>query len=299
MAGKILIIDDEPEVAQQATDLLRKAGYDVDYVESAELGIERIAKDAPQLIISDVVMPGIGGFGFFKEIKANQATKDIPVIIMTARGKMKDTFLAMGANEMLAKPYEDDDLLGLVRKYFPDESTAAEPMAQEETADTGVQQTSPEQEDQEQDPQSALPDSATDASAYGGVLLSGVASSALERITALLSGKKIPVALARDALKVMDTALKLQPKCILLDVITDGIPAPEVVKRIRKCAELKEVSVVLFSHLDKVKLSATEQNLRQVEIQGAKAKAIEAGANAYLGDFDEGTFLSAVDEYIK
>jgi len=314
MAGKILIIDDEPDIAQQARDLLRQAGYEVEYVTSAEAGLERIQKEAPDLVISDVVMPGMGGFGFFKEIKANEATKDIPVIIMTARGKMKDTFMVMGADEVLAKPYEDADLLTLVRKYLPGDSDgegaeagpadtvqAEEPtpetqdvQAPETTAE--VQETVPEEKKEtpaaQDDPFSSIP-------AGQAVLFSGVQSTALARISDLLNSKKVPSYFQRDVLEIADVAVKLSPKCVLLDVITEGLPAPEVVKRIRKRAELKALPIVLFSHLDKEKLTAAQKNQRQVEIQGAKAKAIEAGANAYLGDFDEGTFLSAIDQYIK
>ncbi len=321
MAGKILLIDDEPDVARQASDLLRGAGYEVVYVESAEQGLERVSQQPVDLIISDVVMPGLGGFGLFKEVRANEATKDIPVIIMTARGKMKDTFLSLGAEGMIAKPYEDADLLALVQKHLPG-GTGAEAAGAQPAVSQKIQETKQTPETKEAPPVSSpapakeqspeappAPDPASAQAADSdplsaipkgqAVLFAGAPSAALTAIPDLLQRKRVPSFFQRDVLKLPDIAVRLQPKCILLDVITEGAPSPEVVKRLRRRGELKAVPVVLFSHLDREKLSAAEKNQRQLEIQGAKANAIDSGADAYLGDFDEATFLTAMEPYIK
>ena len=108
---KILIVEDEPDMQQMVQMRLEAAGYKVITANNGQEGLAKVNEELPDLIISDVLMPVMDGFTFYKELKAKKATEDIPVLILTARGKMEDSFKVMGADDFIAKPFNAQDFL--------------------------------------------------------------------------------------------------------------------------------------------------------------------------------------------
>ena len=81
----ILIIDDSPTDVRVFTTLLEKAGFSVSSVDNAEAGIERIRANQPDLVIMDVIMPGMNGFQATRTLSRDPATSNVPVVMIAAR----------------------------------------------------------------------------------------------------------------------------------------------------------------------------------------------------------------------
>ncbi len=116
MADRILIIDDDESIRKVIGFMLEEAGYHVDTAASAEAGLRAIAGQRPDLVLSDVKMPGKDGIELLGEIKV--ADPALPVIILTAFGSVETAVEAMkrGASDYLTKPIARDDLLLTIQK---------------------------------------------------------------------------------------------------------------------------------------------------------------------------------------
>jgi twitching motility two-component system response regulator PilH len=113
---KILVVDDSETERAHIQDILTKKGYSVILAKSGEEGVEKSKTDSPDLIIMDVIMPGLNGFQATRTITRDDATKHIPVIICTTKGQETDKVWGMrqGAVEYMVKPIKEADLLGKI-----------------------------------------------------------------------------------------------------------------------------------------------------------------------------------------
>jgi twitching motility two-component system response regulator PilH len=115
--SRILVVDDSPTERFFISDLLVKNGYLVSMAENGEEGVAQAKQTLPDLIIMDVVMPGMNGFQATRALSKEDATKDIPVIICTTKGQETDKVWGMrqGARAYLVKPINPDDLLNQIK----------------------------------------------------------------------------------------------------------------------------------------------------------------------------------------
>lgn len=114
---KILIVDDSATVRHFLIDVLEKGGYDVIVAQSGDEAIIKAKTDMPDLVLMDVVMPGINGFQATRAITKDEATKHIPVLILTSKDMETDRIWGMrqGATEFISKPIEPAALLAKIR----------------------------------------------------------------------------------------------------------------------------------------------------------------------------------------
>jgi len=113
---RILVVDDSPTERAFLQGILVKRGYEVITADSGEDGIAKSKSDKPDLILMDVVMPGLNGFQATRQITKDDATKDIPVIMCTTKGQETDKIWGMrqGAKEYLIKPIKEDELFAKI-----------------------------------------------------------------------------------------------------------------------------------------------------------------------------------------
>ncbi len=112
----ILIVDDSPTERHFLNDLLTKAGYSVIASDNGKDAIEKAKLRKPDLILMDVVMPGLNGFQATRAISRDPETKAIPVIMCTSKSQETDRIwgLRQGARNYIVKPVQKDDLLAKI-----------------------------------------------------------------------------------------------------------------------------------------------------------------------------------------
>jgi len=113
MKKKILIVDDEEVIRKFLKIHLTNLGYEVIEAVDGEQAMERLGKDDIDLVICDVLMPKKDGWEVVKEVKSSPRTKDIPVILLTAKNEDSDMFKGydLGANYYMTKPFNKAQLL--------------------------------------------------------------------------------------------------------------------------------------------------------------------------------------------
>jgi twitching motility two-component system response regulator PilH len=114
---KILIVDDSPTERAFLESMLVKAGFQCVQAASGEEGVEMSKTQRPDLILMDVVMPGLNGFQATRAITRDEATKHIPVFICTTKDQETDKIwgVRQGAKDYLVKPIKADDLIAKIR----------------------------------------------------------------------------------------------------------------------------------------------------------------------------------------
>jgi DNA-binding response OmpR family regulator len=113
---KILLIEDNPEVRENTQEILTLANYDVLAAENGKVGVELAQKEKPDLIICDIMMPELDGYGVLHILSKNEQTANIPFIFLTAKTEKTDIRKGMnlGADDYLTKPFDDTDLLNAI-----------------------------------------------------------------------------------------------------------------------------------------------------------------------------------------
>ena len=116
----VLIVDDESIMVSVLQRHISNAGYDFDVASNGQEALDKINKTAPALVLLDLMMPGINGFETCRRIRANENTKKLPVIIVTALHSESDSSDAAGcgANEFLTKPVDGALLAKRLRHYL-------------------------------------------------------------------------------------------------------------------------------------------------------------------------------------
>ncbi len=120
MAARILLIDDEPDFGEMTKVRLEANAMHVDIALDGAAGLEKAMASTPDLILLDMMMPGMDGIEVLRKLRKNQRTRYIPVIMLTAKGESKSIFKAQdaGATEYLIKPCDPAALLRTVSKYM-------------------------------------------------------------------------------------------------------------------------------------------------------------------------------------
>jgi two-component system sensor histidine kinase/response regulator len=113
----ILIVEDDKSMLEIISFLLQEEGYDVLQANNGQAGLSVLEDRQPDLIISDVMMPGMDGFDFYQRVHAKIDWAQIPFIFLTARGQRTDIRrgMGLGADDYLTKPFEPEDLLSAVK----------------------------------------------------------------------------------------------------------------------------------------------------------------------------------------
>jgi twitching motility two-component system response regulator PilH len=113
---KVLVVDDSATERHILGELLTKEGFETIFAEDGESGVAKAKSDLPDLILMDVVMPGLNGFQATRAITQDPATQHIPVIIVTTKGQETDKIwgVRQGAKDYVVKPVDGAELLGKI-----------------------------------------------------------------------------------------------------------------------------------------------------------------------------------------
>jgi CheY-like chemotaxis protein len=116
MNSKILIIEDNKDVRENLEELLALSGYQVQTAENGKAGAAKAMETVPDLILCDIMMPELDGFGVLRILSNNPVTMDIPFIFLTAKTEKEDfrKGMGLGADDYITKPYDDVQLLDTI-----------------------------------------------------------------------------------------------------------------------------------------------------------------------------------------
>ena len=119
VSHKVLIIDDEPLLLKLLSKRLESAGYKVVIAGDGAEGYEKIKSEKPDLVLSDLLMPQLTGYDLIKKIrKETDGSQFTPVLIMTAKGSMKEFFEGWEIDDFITKPIDPEKLLSRIRELI-------------------------------------------------------------------------------------------------------------------------------------------------------------------------------------
>ncbi|MBS1566670.1 MAG: response regulator, partial [Bacteroidetes bacterium] len=135
----LLVIDDNTDIRENTAELLSLSGYNVLTAENGKKGVELALREKPQLVVCDIMMPELDGYGVLHLLKKNPETEQIPFIFLTAKTERVDfrKGMEMGADDYVTKPFDDLELLRAIEirlkkaeiiqaQYAPGEKGASE-----------------------------------------------------------------------------------------------------------------------------------------------------------------------------
>ncbi len=118
---RILCIEDEPEMIDLIRLILGRRGFDVHGASGGVEGLQKVRQEHPDLVLLDLMMPDLDGWEVYQQMKADEATRDIPVIVVTAKAQSIDKVLGLHiakVDDYIAKPFSPQDLLASVDKIL-------------------------------------------------------------------------------------------------------------------------------------------------------------------------------------
>ena len=120
MAGKkkILVVEDEPNIIKLISFILKSSGYEVVEAEIGAEGIKKAKSEKPDMIILDVMMPKMDGFEVAKKLKADSATRNIPILMLSSKAQFEDKMKGIdsGDTDYITKPFDKEDLVQKVKE---------------------------------------------------------------------------------------------------------------------------------------------------------------------------------------
>ena len=275
MGKKILVVDDEADLLKMVDLRLTAGGYQVVTAQNGIEGLKKAEEENPDLIISDVMMPEMDGFAFYKELRSQEATKDIPVLILTARDKMKATFMAMGADGFISKPFSQEELLNKVSSKM---------------GQAMPYQAAPQKHENE--------DISQEEQSVANVFIAGCSQAVIEKMESILREKNCKVKIVTDAQQVIGKADTFKPDFIALEVLMNGEDSKDIVAGLRKSKNCRNIPIILYSYLDKENSGEESLNRKRADIDSSKTSCVTAGATESIGYFDEPNFIKTIERFL-
>lgn len=259
MPQEILVVEDEPAVAEMIRFGLEGVGYKIVLAANGQEALSLAGERNPDLIISDILMPVMDGYALYKELKKNPATARIPVLILTARGKMEDSFRVMGVDDFIVKPLDVDVLLSKIESYF---KKAAPPKVK-------------------------------------NVLVIGGTSTMMQSMAAQLQQRGCVVDMTIYESEVLMKAMKLRPAIIFIEAATAHASAEEMVRTLRRFSQFNDAKILIYSYLSAKDRQDKFNYLKISKINDVSQKCLEAGANEYIGHTSDPLFTEAINKYLN
>lgn len=298
MKKNILIIDDDPTIRHLLGRLLEKEGYHTLEAANGQEGFGVVQTQAVHLIILDILMPIMDGFTFFKELKINSMTHHIPVLVLTVRKQMEDSFMALGADAFMGKPFNSEKLLSEIKMILNHGAAPAEPnpaLLQK----TGGDYVMPP-------PVSSLqPVKTQGQSIPKHVLIAGSMDEVVNFMAGNFKQLGCSVTIASSGEEVVQKALELEPEIILLEINMDAMSVHDITEALKQNPHFRPhillYSVFMTRETEKNSILKTLyrkdlNNAHSVEPAGdAPQESLEGNPLIhYLGAFHKESFISKI-----
>jgi len=128
LAIDVLIAEDEPSILEALSFVLQRAGWSIAAVTDGEAVMDAVRRMQPRVLVLDIMMPKRSGFEVLKQIRAENATRTLPVLVLTAKGQQQDRRVAteLGVDSFITKPYANTEVVDSVRALL--DRAAARPV---------------------------------------------------------------------------------------------------------------------------------------------------------------------------
>lgn len=303
MEQKILIVDDAQEVLDLIQAMLEGQGYVVVTARNGLEGLEQARKEKPKMIIADVLMPEMDGFVFFKELRKDPRTAKVPVLILTARAKMEDSFRAMGVDGFLPKPIDANKLLAEVARemsvFIKEKDNVDEQRVAPQTVDDLEEKGKP----------------AVDAPAQKGgtpgqkkVVVFGYEKNVVNEISKQLEEKRCQVVPVYDDDRLVLEIEKLDPDIVFAE-LRPGTQTPmeESLATINAVIQKKELerfeekprAAVILYKVHQAVSGVTTMASDMADTENLLKQCQEIGFSKYLGLYSPFTFLMKIKEFLR
>ncbi len=273
MTGTILVVDDAAETRDLLDGILREEGYRLLFAADGREALALLEKESVDLIITDVMMPEMDGFAFLKALRASAARRRIPVLVLTVRGKMVDTFLAFGVRGFIPKPFDTGELLAAVADCLGGGKEAS--VASPEGETPGVPDFTPRT-----------------------VLIAGSHPETRRRMEAILAAHGVETVCVGGVSELESAVAEARPDIIFLDVLLDGMVPRQTVRRLRQ-GPFGERPLILFCRLAREQAEGGSFHQLALEIETARSACMEAGATDSMGGFEEDHFKRMLRKYLS
>jgi len=116
--ARILLVEDEPNIVESLSFILKRADFEVDTVNDGAEALSRVRREAFDVLVLDIMLPGMNGLDVLKAIRSDQALASLPVMVLTAKGQANDrrTAEAIGASAFITKPFSNADVVERVTR---------------------------------------------------------------------------------------------------------------------------------------------------------------------------------------
>lgn len=118
MSIRVLLAEDEPHIVESLTFLLERAGYQVDVETDGRAALEAALDNVPDVLVLDVMLPELDGYEVLRRLRADDRTKSLPTLMLTAKGQREDRETAMdvGADIFITKPFANAEIVDAINK---------------------------------------------------------------------------------------------------------------------------------------------------------------------------------------
>ncbi|HOY08506.1 MAG TPA: response regulator [Candidatus Omnitrophota bacterium] len=304
MKQKILLVDDAREILDLMQAMLEGQGYAVIVATNGVEGLAKAKEERPQLIIADVLMPEMDGYLFFKELRKDPVTERIPVLIITARAKMEDSFRAIGVDGFLVKPIDANKLFTEVARelsvFIKDKDNIS-------TQDLTPQTV----EDLQQKSASGATLSAQSGGTSPGgkrILLYGYEKNVLREMSQQLEQKRCLITIADDVHQLGLLIGKIDPHIIFLEVKPDAaIPLESVLTAVHSALQSRDVEhhdpqvipdIIIYKvHHAVSGVTAIASDVADTD--NVLAQCARIGYTKYIGLYSPFTFYLKVKDFLR
>ncbi len=117
MSKRVLLAEDEPNIVESLSYLLERAGYSIAVETDGRKALESARLDPPDVLILDVMLPGLDGYEILRQLRADSRTEHLPILMLTAKGQAEDrqTAFDLGADLFITKPFSNSDITDAVK----------------------------------------------------------------------------------------------------------------------------------------------------------------------------------------
>ncbi len=114
---RVMIVEDEPHIVESLSFLLTREGFDVRAMDDGAAALRALEAEPPDVLVLDVMLPGLDGFELLRRLRAAPALKSLPVLMLTAKGQRRDREIAeaAGADRFMTKPFSNAELVAAVK----------------------------------------------------------------------------------------------------------------------------------------------------------------------------------------